>query len=68
MLPCYECKHKKLIPGNAHIRCDFAWKDKQTGEIPVGDTHGVMMGWFFFPFNFDPVWGPEECVGFNKER
>ena len=21
------------------------------------------MKWFFFPFNYDPTWGPDECAG-----
>lgn len=28
------------------------------------DDHGARNGWFFWPFNFDPVW-LDECGGFT---
>lgn len=67
MLPCYECAHRRTIPGDAHTRCNFDWREKPASEVPVGDSHGVTMGWFTFPTNFDPVWGPDDCVGYLKK-
>ena len=29
--------------------------------------HGIKMGWFNFPFNFDPVW-LENCDGFKAKE
>jgi hypothetical protein len=29
----------------------------------VGNSHGIARGWFFHPFNFDPVW-LIKCDGF----
>jgi hypothetical protein len=31
-----------------------------------GDSHGIRMGWFFWPANYDPVW-LENCNGFYKK-
>ena len=31
-----------------------------------GNLHGIKMGWFNWPYNFDPVW-LENCDGFKKE-
>ena len=30
------------------------------------NPHGVRMGWFIFPANFDPVW-LENCDGFKEK-
>ena len=30
----------------------------------IGNEHGVRMGWFAWPFNFDPIW-LEECSGYK---
>lgn len=29
-----------------------------------GNPHGIKNGWFYWPFNFDPLW-LEECNGFE---
>ena len=31
------------------------------------DSHGVKMGWFNFPFNFDPVW-LRNCDGYKPKK
>lgn len=31
-----------------------------------GAEHGIRMGWFCHPFNFDPAW-LVSCTGFKKE-
>lgn len=31
------------------------------------NPHGVKMGWFTFPYNFDPTW-LQECDGFEKKE
>ena len=31
-----------------------------------GDAHGIKMGWFCWPYNFDPTW-LENCNGFEKK-
>ena len=34
--------------------------------IIEGNTHGIMMGWFTWPIDFDPVW-VEKCTGFERK-
>ena len=65
MLPCYQCAYKDDIPGDAHIRCRFAWS---TEKRPEGHPHGIKHGWFIFPLNYDPTWGPDTCVAQAKTR
>jgi len=70
-----KCNH----PSNKEIMSDplaeimgiFA----SVGRIPAmdipnnlnvkGKPHGIKMGWFSWPFNFDPVW-LESCDGFKE--
>jgi hypothetical protein len=33
----------------------------------VGNSHGIMSGWFNWPYNFDPVW-LEKCDGFTDHE
>lgn len=75
---CYECKHRKDIMGDAHSSCNHpkALQEMMLSAMgPVADaipgrmnvranTHGSKMGWFAWPFNFDPVW-LENCDGFE---
>lgn len=56
---CYKCKHRSEVPGSAHSSC------KNLKAKVVGNSHGIKNGWFFWPFNFDPVW-LEECDGFEE--
>jgi hypothetical protein len=55
---CYTCVHRKDIPGDSHSRCQNL-KAKVTGNI-----HGIKNNWFFWPFNFDPIW-LMSCNGFS---
>jgi len=47
---CYECAHRREVPGSAHSRCNNH-KAKVTGN-----AHGIRSGWFKWPLNFDPAW------------
>ena len=47
---CYQCIHRFSIPGDAHSRCN-----NLTANVK-GNPHGITKGWFFWPYNFDPVW------------
>ena len=39
-----------------------------SGELNVvGNPHGIMNGWFSWPYNFDPVW-LESCDGFERKK
>ena len=64
-LPCYECAYRKSIPGDAHSQCVFKWTDSEH-RSPRGDSHGIRNGWYMFPINFDPTWGPDECPAFSE--
>jgi hypothetical protein len=55
---CYECKHRKDLPGDCHSSCE------NIDAKVIGDPWGRKMGWFFWPFNFDPVW-LKSCDGFE---
>ena len=66
MLPCWKCAYRAEVPGSAHSRCVFAWPSADT--MPKGNPHGIMHGWYIFPLNYDPTWGPSECENFAKER
>ena len=46
---CYECIHRRELPGDCHSSC-------ANHEAHVeGHSHGRRMGWFVWPYNFDPT-------------
>lgn len=61
MNECYFCKHKREVPGDAHIAC--ANPDKEM----TGDPHGIRNGWFVYPICFDPVWKVKKCLNFESK-
>lgn len=66
MLPCYGCAYRDGVPGSAHSRCVFAWP---SGDVmPKGNPHGIRKGWWMFPFNYDPTWGPDTCEMRSETR
>ena len=62
MNECYQCKHMRAVPGNAHIRC--ANPDPKM----KGHAHGIANGWFIYPSLFDPAWKNKDCANFEEER
>ena len=66
MLPCNGCAYREGIAGSAHSRCVFAWPSGDA--MPKGNPHGIRMGWYLFPFNYDPTWGPNECPNRAETR
>lgn len=50
-LKCYTCKHKRNVPGNAHVMC------LKPDDDVTGDEWGIQNGWFIYPVLFDPTWG-----------
>ena len=58
MRECYDCAHKRDVPGNCHIRC--ANPDQEMS----GHAHGIKNGWFFYPLLFDPVWKTKACTNY----
>jgi hypothetical protein len=57
---CYKCVHRLNLPGDCHSRCNN-FESNVTAK-----AHGVRMGWFNWPLNFDPVW-LESCDGFSDK-
>lgn len=57
---CYDCKYRHSIPGDTHSCCS------NRAALAIGDEHGVSHGWFFHPFNFDPIW-LRYCDGFESD-
>lgn len=60
---CYRCIYRRSVPGDCHSAC----ANLSTGPTIKGSMHGVRNGWFFWPFNFDPIW-LEACGGFEPEQ
>ena len=68
MLPCQNCAYVRSIPGNCHLRCVFAWNNASADiidNIPKNQGSPKTAQWFGFPFNYDPVWGPDKCPAFS---
>lgn len=71
---CYSCKYRQSLPDSAHSFCDqlaaMLWtrgdRDGVPGMRVTGDPHGILNGWFDWPYNFDPVW-LDECTGYVKD-
>ena len=55
---CYKCKSRGNLPINSHLRCS------NPDPKMTGDPHGIRMGWFMYPWNFDPIWRTKECDNF----
>lgn len=63
MLPCKGCAYVRVIPGTHHRRCVFDWTKHDLAGFAgmfLKVTARVQQ-WFRFPFNYDPVWGPDAC-------
>jgi hypothetical protein len=68
MLPCRGCGYRREIPGDSHLRCAYRW-DLDPAKIDALLAGGLEAAlnnrktgrWFRWPFNFDPLWGPDAC-------
>ena len=58
---CYSCKNKHNIPGDCHIGCS------KPDPNMTGNPHGISNGWFFYPFNFDPIWMTKKCSNYEPK-
>ena len=69
MLPCFGCAYRNTIPGDCHIKCEFNWNLEQAFLIRLVDNCPERASqWFVFPFNYDPVWGLDECPARAEKR
>lgn len=57
---CHACRSHRHIPGDCHVSCVNA------AARVTANEHGVRMGWFLWPFNFDPTW-LVSCDSFDPE-
>ena len=58
---CYNCKHKRNVPMNTHIKC------VNPDPEMTGNAHGIKRGWFIYPSLFDPVWKEKRCANFEEK-
>ena len=58
---CYECKHRGTVIGSCHSSC------KKPDPNMTGDEHGKRNGWFYYPYNFDPIQRTKECDNFESK-
>lgn len=54
---CWNCVHRRSVLGSAHIAC--ARPSLAVGL--TGNARGKRMGWFCYPFEFDPTWKEVLC-------
>jgi len=70
MADCYKCKNRGNLAGSCHSQCNKGVKGLFEGgvEMPTvqGNEHGIKNGWFFWPFNYDPVW-LQSCNSFEEK-
>lgn len=57
---CYKCVFRHDLPGDAHSGCNN-FKARVHAS-----AHGIVNGWFTWPFNFDPTW-LISCTGFKPK-
>jgi hypothetical protein len=60
MNECYQCKHRRNVPGDMHISCVKPDPDM------TGREHGIRNNWFLYPVCFDPTWKTKDCVNFEE--
>lgn len=76
---CYDCIYRGSVPGDTHSCCKFPGNKtglfdflNETNTENMNKLHiqatqyGVLIGWFIWPINFDPVW-IENCDGFTPK-
>lgn len=68
-LPCIGCAYRQEIPGNSHSRCVFAWAPANLANLLLAAKITPRTArWFTFPFNYDPLWGPDDCPNRSETR
>jgi len=58
---CWDCIHKRPVPGNCHIEC------AKPDANMTGKEHGIKNGWFMYPLLFDPTWKTKLCQNFEPK-
>ena len=69
--PAFEAANKDPLLGMLGIFASVGRVSpiqvKTDGIEVVGNPHGIKMGWFCHPVNFDPTW-LEKCTGFEEKE
>ena len=66
MLPCLNCTLRKKVVGDAHSQCTYPHTQELFADImSKASAHGIKKGWFRWPYNYDPVWGPDACIAYS---
>ena len=60
--PCYKCEHERKIEGSSYVRCE------KPDYSLLADQHGVDMGYFNYPNNYDPIWKSSVCKNFKLKE
>ncbi len=58
---CYDCKHRRKVPGDAHSACAKPDNTMQGADL------GIRRGWWDYPTNFDPVWNTTICKNHEEK-
>lgn len=80
---CHKCIYRGNVAGDTHSCCKhpavgsdpimamIAMVKDRSPEIEKlniqADPHGVKMGWFMWPANFDPIW-LNNCDGYTGKK
>lgn len=77
---CYKCRYRGDLSGNAHSCCrypgnktgmlDYFAPENNLNAVKLniqGAPHGIRMGWFNWPVDFDPTW-LRNCDGFELKQ
>lgn len=72
MIPdCYKCKHQRRSQwSGSHSSCAHPLAslfDENHALNIQAKPHGIAMGWFTWPADFDPVW-LVNCDGFAEKE
>lgn len=66
-----ECKHPFIEESPlGFVAALMGVNDKDSARHKLGiqaNPHGVKMGWFMWPMNFDPAW-LENCDGYEEKE
>lgn len=79
MSKCCTCKYRGIVPGDAHICCEYPGNEtsmfdlfsmkNQENIIKLNikaNPYAIQRGWFLYPINFDPNW-LENCDGYVEQ-
>ena len=72
MLPCSNCKWREPVRFSTQTACSRNWHEvdrerlREFGDRIHDSVPAHAWQWFHFPLDYDPVWGPNECPGYEN--